>query len=222
MKPIVGIHNANCRFNWLITQRSSILNNVGSLSCIISQNYLVVLGRCSSTDYRLHYPDDRLSIFLSFQTFSWRWSVSTRQTYSTTRKYSRASPSTQAGTVGWWGYCSLIMRGTVGVVFLFCSNDRERSKQGGTVAEEYGIRVLIGTVGSMMSMHIDVPQSLDLYQSSSTVIISSPCLLVNNFQSPSPFRLRRDVSISLVRSLLPIFHQRVHLREALMLVLKVR
>ncbi|KAF8366642.1 fnci-1 [Pristionchus pacificus] len=33
-------------------------------------------------------------------------------------------------------------------------------------------------------------------------------------------RLRRDVSISLVRSLLPIFHQRVHLREALMLVLK--
>ncbi|GMT31041.1 hypothetical protein PFISCL1PPCAC_22338 [Pristionchus fissidentatus] len=33
-------------------------------------------------------------------------------------------------------------------------------------------------------------------------------------------RLRRDVSISLIRSLLPIFHQRVHLREALMMVLK--
>ncbi|GMT01642.1 hypothetical protein PENTCL1PPCAC_23816, partial [Pristionchus entomophagus] len=33
-------------------------------------------------------------------------------------------------------------------------------------------------------------------------------------------RLRRDVSISLIRSLLPIFHQRIHLREALMLVLK--
>ncbi|GMR59923.1 hypothetical protein PMAYCL1PPCAC_30118, partial [Pristionchus mayeri] len=33
-------------------------------------------------------------------------------------------------------------------------------------------------------------------------------------------RLRRDVSLSLIRSLLPVFHQRVHLREALMLVLK--